>query len=396
MHLAHLALTYFRNYKHLDLTLEPGIFIFCGENAQGKTNLLEAVSMIATSTSFHASADREVVSWYAPDHVARIDALVRRRDGAVHVEMAILDPTPLRLNGAEEGPQAEQIPPWAASAPRKRIKINEAPRRALDLIGSMTNVLFAPADLHLVDGSPDERRRFLDRSLCQVEPHYCQALQHYRKVITQRAALLKRIRDYHEDPRLLDYLDERLTLLATRIMFERRRMLTALNALAAPFQEQLSGGREQLTIVYRPSFQSEPQWQLNEAQEQYLRQLRTLRHKEIQQGVCLLGPHRDDVEFLINGVNALTYGSRGQQRTVALATKFAELAYMRAASGDEPVLLLDDVFSELDRGRREQLLHTILHHEQVLLTTTDASHFPPDVLEQARKFRVVNGQLHPF
>ncbi|WP_069804756.1 DNA replication/repair protein RecF [Thermogemmatispora onikobensis] len=393
MHLVHLALTDFRNYRQLDLPLGPGLFLFCGDNAQGKTNLLEAVSMIATSTSFHATADREVVNWYAPDHLARLDARVRRRDGELHVEIVIFDPTPPLLGSGE---QAVRPPHWPGGTQRKRIKINEVPRRALDLIGSMTNVLFAPADLHLVDGSPDERRRFIDRSLCQVRPRYCQALQQYRKVTMQRAALLKRIRDYHEDPRLLDYLDERLTLLATMIMFERERMLSALNELAAPFQEQLSGGREQLQIVYRPSFQPQPQRSLTEAQEHYLRQLHAVRQKEIHQGVCLLGPHRDDLEFLVNGMSVITYGSRGQQRTVALATKFAELAYMRAATGDEPVLLLDDVFSELDQRRREQLLQAILDHEQVLLTTTDAAHFPPEVLERASKFQVVNGQLHPW
>jgi DNA replication and repair protein RecF len=389
MHLAHLSLTDFRNYRHLDLSLGPGLFIFCGENAQGKTNLLEAVSMIATSTSFHASADREVVNWEALDHLARIDALVKRRDGDLHVEIVIIDPTPPR--SPENGATRPLVLP--GGTPRKRIKVNSLPRRALDLIGQMTNVLFAPADLHLVDGSPDERRRFIDRSLCQVQPRYCQALQHYRKVITQRAALLKRIRDYHEDPRLLDYLDERLTLLAALITFERRRMLSALNELAGPFQEQLSGGREHLQIIYRSSFQSTAEGAASESQEDYLRQLRALRQREIQQGVCLLGPHRDDLEFLVNGTSVITYGSRGQQRTVALATKFAELAYMRTATGDEPVLLLDDVFSELDRQRREHLLHAILNHEQVLLTTTDTSHFPAEVLERAQRFQVSNGTL---
>jgi DNA replication and repair protein RecF len=278
---------------------------------------------------------------------------------------------------------------------RKRIKINGIPRKVIDLIGQMKVVLFAPTDLHLVAGSPEERRRFLDRALCQLQPHYCQALVQYRKIVTQRSALLKRIRDNQEDPRMLDYLDERLTALANKIIFERQRMLSSLNEQTSALQETLSGGREHLQLVYRPSFKIDPSWNPAEALEHYRTQLREARRKELLQGVCLLGPHRDDLEFLVNGINMLTYGSRGQQRTAALAAKLAELAYMRASTGDEPVLLLDDVFSELDVQRRGHLLHEVLHHEQVLLTATDLASFPPEILNQAHIYQVVSGELKP-
>jgi DNA replication and repair protein RecF len=263
----------------------------------------------------------------------------------------------------------------------------------MDVIGQMKVVLFAPIDLHLVDGPPDERRRFLDRALCQIQPRYCQALVQYRKIITQRSALLKRIRDNQEDPRMLEYPDERLTALANQIIFERRRMLSALNAHTTALQETLSGGRERLEIVYRPSFKVEKEWSMAQAQQQYRNQLHEVRRKEIQQGVCLLGPHRDDLEFVVNGVNMLTYGSRGQQRTTALSAKLAELAYMRASTGDEPVLLLDDVFSELDMQRREHLLREVLQHEQVLLTATDLRSFPEEILRQAHIYQVVQGEV---
>lgn len=393
MYLSHLALTDFRNYRHLELTLGPGFSLFSGENAQGKTNLLEAVAMISTSTSFHASADREVVNWYAHDHLARIEAAAQRRQDQVEVELVVFDPTPPDMGRSTEPGRRIEIP---LSAQRKRIKINHIPKRSLDLIGQVTNVLFAPADLHLVDGSPDERRRFLDRCLCQVQPRYCQALQQYRKIITQRAALLKRIRDYQEDPRQLDYLDERLTTLASLLLFERQRLIGALNDLAQPLQEEISGGREQLQVVYRPTFKVDPGWSQSEAQPHYRQQLRDARRKEIQQGVCLLGPHRDDLDFLVNGMSMITYGSRGQQRTVALSTKLAELAYMRATTGDEPILLLDDVFSELDLPRRAHLLQAVLQHEQVLLTTTDYASFPPEILARSHTYQVVNGEIHPL
>jgi DNA replication and repair protein RecF len=246
--------------------------------------------------------------------------------------------------------------------------------------------------LSLVDGSPEERRRFLDRGLCQMQPHYCQALQKYRKIVTQRSALLKRIRENQEDPRMLDFLDEKLTELATMITFERRRMVVSLNQHVDELQAIISGGREHLTIVYRPSFQIDPSWDTMETLQKYRTQLLEARRKEIRQGVCLLGPHRDDLEFMVNGVNMLTYGSRGQQRTAALASKLGELAFMRTVTGEEPILLLDDVFSELDSLRREHLLREVLRHEQVLITATDFGSFPEEILTKAQRYAVVNGE----
>lgn len=388
MYLSHLTLNDFRNYAQLDLSLGPGLFLFAGENAQGKTNLLEAVAMLATSNSFHAANDREVVNWSAHEPVARVQATIQRQADEVQIEIVVVDPTPAaQRNGAT---QTIELP---ANMQRKRIKINGAPKKSTDLIGQVTVVLFAPNDLRLVDGSPEERRRFLDRGLCQMQPRYCQALMKYRKVVVQRSALLKRIREDQEDPRMLDYLDEKLTELASLLIFERQRMVMALNEQVDTLQAVISGGREHLRIIYRPSFRVDPAWNLTEAVQQYREQLREARRKEIYQGVCLLGPHRDDLEFVVNGVNMLSYGSRGQQRTVALSAKLAELAYMRAGTGEEPILLLDDVFSELDVLRREYLLQQILRHEQVLITATDFTGFPEALLAKAQRYRVVNGSI---
>ena len=387
MYLSHLTLSEFRNYRQLNFTFGPGLFIFYGENAQGKTNLLEAVSMLSTATSFHASSDREVVNWNAPDHVARLEATVIRREGDAHIELVIFDPTPDTVYTPRRG---MELP---ANTPRKRIKVNDLPRRAIDLIGQMKVVLFAPTDLHLVDGSPDERRRFLDRALCQVSPPYCQDVVKYRKVVMQRSALLKRIRDVQEDPRLLDFLDDQLITLATHIVTERAKMIAGLTPIASEFQASISGKREALQIVYRPSFKVDTSWDSQEAKRHYLEQLREVRKKEIVQGVCLLGPHRDDLEFVVNGINMLTYGSRGQQRTAALSTKLSELAYMRDSTGDEPILLLDDVFSELDALRREYLLQQVRQHQQVFITATDLTGFPAEIVTQAHIYRVDNGTI---
>ena len=389
MYLSHLVLHDFRNFKQLDLPLGRGLSLFYGENAQGKTNLLEAVAMLATSNSFHATSDREVVNWYAPDRIARMTAEVERSENEVKIEIVIIDSTP-----SNSSVGAQYMAPNSPERQRKRIKINSVPKKAVDLIGQVTIVLFAPTDLRLVDGSPEDRRRFLDRALCQIRPHYCQALMRYRKVITQRSALLKRIRDHQEDPRSMEYLDEKLTEWANLIIYERRRMVDALNHHVDALQGIISGGREHLQIVYRPSFSVDANWNTMEALEHYRQQLRDVWRKEMNQGVCLLGPHRDDLEFVVNDVNMLTYGSRGQQRTAALSAKFAELAFMRAATSEEPILLLDDVFSELDASRREYLLRQVLEREQTLITATDYSSFPEEILAQAHRYEVIAGEIN--
>ena len=385
MYLSHLKLHDFRNFKRLDLPLGRGLSLFYGENAQGKTNLLEAIAMLATSNSFHATSDREVINWDAPDRIARIVAEVERHEDETKIEIVIID--------AKDGGNGNSALTGSLERQRKRIKINGATKKAVDLIGQVTVVLFAPTDLRLVDGSPEDRRRFLDRALCQIRPHYCVALARYRKVITQRSALLKRIRDNQEEPRMLDYLDEKLTEWANLIIYERRLMVDALNQHVDQLQASISGGRESLRIVYRPSFAVDAAWNTSEAIEQYRQQLSEAQRKEIQQGVCLLGPHRDDLEFLVNDVDMLTYGSRGQQRTAALSAKFGELAFMRAATGEEPILLLDDVFSELDAARREYLLNQALQHEQTLITATDYSSFSEEILARSHRYEVIAGEI---
>jgi DNA replication and repair protein RecF len=390
MYLSHLSLSEFRNYQQLDLSLEPGFYLFYGENAQGKTNLLEAIGMLSTGNSFHASADREVVNWESSLHIARLEGTVVRHEGETKLELVLYDPTPPEMPVAARTIPDMEMP---ANTPRKRIKINDIPRRTIDLIGQLKVVFFAPSDLHLVDGPPEERRRFLDRALCQVSPHYCQDLLKYRKIVQQRSAMLKRIRDFQEDPLLLGYLDDQLATLASHICTERGRMIESLNGEASSFQEAISGGREQLCILYRPSFTMQHVETQGEQKQQFLDQLREVRRKEILQGVCLLGPHRDDLEFVVNGINMLTYGSRGQQRTAALSTKLSELAYMRSTTGDEPVLLLDDVFSELDTHRRSYLLQHVLTHQQVFLTATDLDDFPHELLTKTHVYRVTSGVL---
>jgi DNA replication and repair protein RecF len=396
MYLQRLRLTNFRNYEALDLTLRPGLSIFQGRNAQGKSNLLESIALLATSRSFRAGGERETVRWGAPGHFARVDAQLARRAGPLSVEIVIADPqppTPGETRRAEEAGVGEfQAPP----ALRKRIKINGAPRRAMDLLGQVNVVLFAPPDLDLVIGTPLYRRHYLDVTLCQVNSRYCHALSQFQKVQAQRAALLRRIRENEEDPRSLSFWDEQFATLGGTLMLERARLIERIDAEARRLYEQLSGGAEDLQVVYCPSFagaSAGAATTLESLTSAFRAELTTLRRREIHAGVNLLGPHRDDVAFLSQQMDLAVYGSRGQQRSAALAVKLAELRFLQAETNEQPILLLDDVLSELDEERRGYLLAIVRDMEQVLLTTTDHAALPSDLLADARCYSVVAGTI---
>jgi len=207
MRVERLRFTDFRNYRELDLALPSGLVVLQGRNAQGKSNILEAIGLIATSRSFRTSSEREAVRWGAPGRFARIEATVARDHDPLTVEIVVADP---QATIPGETPSATPAPMPPGAPFRKRIRVNGLARRAMDLLGQVTVVVFAPTDLDLVIGSPSERRRFLDLTLCQVHPAYCRALSQYQKVIAQRAALLRRVRENEESPHALAYWDEQL------------------------------------------------------------------------------------------------------------------------------------------------------------------------------------------
>lgn len=413
MYVERLRLTDFRNYAALDLPLPRGLVVFTGRNAQGKSNLLEAVMLAATSRSFRTTSEREAVRWGAPGRFARVDTTVARRGGPLHVEVVISDtgPTP---EGTPARPSAADpaLPTPPPAALRKRVRVNGAPRRALDLLGLVTVVVFAPTDLDLVIGSPSQRRRFLDMTLCQVRPAYCRALSQYQKVLAQRAALLKRIKEGAESPHALGYWDDQLARLAVPIMRERAAFLRAAEASAARVYAALAGTDDDgehdeddasaqtdpdagLSLVYRPAYDGPLDGDEAEVAAAFKARLIELRKREIAQGANVIGPHRDDLAFLAGEVDLSAYGSRGQQRSVALALKLAELEYIERETGDQPILLLDDVLSELDIQRRADLLAAVRDLDQVLLTTTDAASVPAEALAHAHVYRVRGGVVRP-
>ena len=402
MYLEALDLTDYRNYAALHLALGPGRFVVTGDNAQGKSNLCEAIRFLATMRSFRAGVDRELVRWGSVGHFARIAADVVRVDGPLHLEIIISaapgPDDPLMAEPSSDGPRAGDalaplpLPSNMTRTTGKRLKVNGAAKRAIDGVGLVTVVLFEPADLDLVIGGPSVRRHFMDVTLCQISRSYCRTLSQFQRVLTQRAALLKRIRENQDDPRALAYWDTQLASLAVPISTERAGLVTRCAPTADMVAQRL--GARGLRLEYQPSAVVDPSLSPTEAVTAFLAQLAALRKREILQGVNLLGPHRDDLAFWEGTINLATYGSRGQQRGAALALKLAELEAIETETGDQPILVLDDVLSELDPTRRAALLAGITDIHQVILTTAEPDALPATFGTSATWLRLKNGAFH--
>jgi DNA replication and repair protein RecF len=395
--LNHLSLTNFRNYARLELGLPGRLTIFQGANAQGKTNLLEAIHLLATARSPRAAAERELINWLAlegPLPYARLVAEIGEGAATEKLELVL----ELARNGGTGGPVI-----------RKQVRINGVAKRALDLIGRLRIVLFLPEDVSLVAGSPSERRRYLDIALCQIDPAYCRSLGEYGKVLSQRNSLLKRLRDEGGDPGQLTFWDGQLAEHGSLLLIRRAVAVATLDRMAEARHRELTEGRERLHLVYFASpdptrftarhpaadttalaLADTPAQALA---ERFLVQLHQARNRDIAAGTSLLGPHRDDMAFIVDGRDLRAFGSRGQQRTGALALKLAEVEMMRDVTGESPLLLLDDVMSELDALRRHALLAALAQVDQALVTTTDWDDFSGELLAQARRLHVETGRV---
>ncbi len=377
MYLRALQLHQFRNYDQQWVRFEAPKTILVGDNAQGKTNLLEAVELLATLRSRRVTKDRDLVRW--DQSQATIAAQIERL-GIPHEIKIELRPSGRRTLQADGQTQSRQM----------------------DFLGQVNGVIFSSLDLQLVQGGPDQRRTWLDDVLVQLEPLYAHLLAQYRRILKQRNALLKRHRealkqggsDLRLDPQELAGWDLELAVAGGRLMRRRSRLLTRLNPLANRWHQAISGGREDLTMVYQPQvdfpFGSEGPEQV---QDQILAAISAMRPAERAYGSSLVGPHRDEVELSINGTPARLYGSQGQQRTLVLALKLAELDLIEQVIGDPPLLLLDDVLAELDPHRQDQLLDAIQNRVQTLVTTTHLGSFAGRWLESAQVMRVQQGSI---
>jgi DNA replication and repair protein RecF len=381
--LERLRLRNFRTYESLDLRLSPGVTVLYGANGAGKTNVLEAIFVLATTKSFRTRTDRELIWWHAPDESlprhARLEGDAQARGGPVRVDMTIAE---------QQG-----RPSGADPAVRKHFRLNGTPKRASDVVGEIKAVLFAPDDVSLVTGSPSQRRRFMDLTLCQVDHHYLRLLQEFGRVLVQRNSLLQRLRGRPDPATLLEFWDEKLIAAGVQIMSSRRTMLRVLNDFAREAYTDIAGSGEELTMIYRPNLEEAAEAPESRLEEILRRRLAQLQTKEIYQGMTLCGPHRDDLQFLVGGADAQYFGSRGQQRSIALALRIAELRYMTNRTGEEPVLLLDEAMAELDEQRRTLLLRLMETHPQVIASTSNIDVFPEEFQRRAALMRVEPGQI---
>ncbi len=381
MRLTHLSLHNFRNYVRLDLDLGPDVTLLVGDNAQGKTNLLESIFYLATSRSPHAGADREIVNWLAaqqePLPYARLVGRVARGSGDLAIEITLVQ----QENNDDRY--------------RKQIRLNGVAKRAMDLLGQLNVVLFLPQDIDLVSGSPGGRRRYMDVTLCQVDPGYCRALSRYNQILSQRNALLRDLREQGSGSAAqMAFWDEQLAEHGARLVGARREALEGVGVLAHQVHSELTAAEERLQVSYEPSLEVANSETGHQIEVAFQEQLGSLRQREMAAGMTLIGPHRDDVRFCIDGMDAGVYGSRGQQRTIALALKLAEVEFMRQRTGEHPVLLLDDVLSELDAHRRAFLMHVLEDGpQQSILTTTDLRVLPTTFLRRCDLWRVEMGRL---
>ncbi len=451
MRVCQLKLTHFRNYRELDLRPVGGLNILYGANAQGKSNVLEALWLLATTRSLRASRESELI--LRDEEIAHVTAEVdREREGDVELQVSVFQ------------------------GDKKAVRVNSMKRdRVIDLLGQFNAVFFGALDLHIVTGEPTDRRHYLNVEISQISPRYVVNLGHYKRVLQQRNRLLRDLRDRPRPPAELglDAWTEQLVRYGAPLLETRRFYIERLTPLAAQIHRELTDGKETLEIRYLPSFKlpdsaldtavqntpfkplvtteqvaeneagTTPGVRESNAEDRYIAeaqqdaqteadkaasvtaippaesgsrtdsgnapesalsatervakafhaQLAVVGYEEARRGTTLIGPQRDDLSFFINGADARIYGSQGQQRTVALSLKLAEFRLIEEYVGEPPVLLLDDVMSDLDDARRRHLLKWIRGRGQTFITCTSLRAFPKDILQEAATFQVAAGTI---
>lgn len=380
MYLKSLHLRSFRNYLDRQVEFNAQKTILLGSNAQGKSNLLEAVELLATLKSHRASRDRDLILEGAP--IGQISATLERTYGISELTIT------LRATGR-----------------RTLARDSETLRRQLDFLGIVNAVQFSSLDLELVRGAPEYRRNWIDALLVQLEPIYAHILQQYNHILRQRNALLKKLRQQETDPSeivnaipditQLELWDRQLAEMGSRVTRRRARVLEKLAPIAQVWHESISAKTENLEIKYVPNvtwLDDDPEL----VQQAFLEKIEQRRIAEKQLGTSVVGPHRDEIEFTINNTPAKAFGSQGQQRTLVLALKLAELKLIEEVVGEPPLLLLDDVLAELDPNRQNQLLNVIQDRFQTLITTTHLNSFDAQWLNSSQILSVEAGQISNF
>lgn len=393
MYLKRLSLTNFRNFTRLDMDVPRRSVLLVGDNAQGKTSILEAIYFLAALTSFQTNADRQMVNFIEARNTPAVGRIVGEyiRGNRTHKLEVRLILEPSGVNGQRL---------------RKEILLDGVKKQASDVIGKFSAVVFVPQMSQIIEGGPDERRRYLNLALAQAVPVYVGVLSDYTKALEQRNALLKILNERGGSADQLEVWDETLARLGAQIIQWRIAAIQELEKQAARVHLELTHSAEVLRLAYEPSFDPSPKIalkldapvdrssvKLDEIERGFLDRLRGLRSEEISRGVTTIGPHRDELRFLANQIDLGDYGSRGQIRTALLSLKLAEVSWIKARTGQWPVILLDEVMAELDLHRRADLLKYLGEAEQSLLTATDLNMFTHEFVEEAKVWQVKAGAV---
>ncbi|MCC8026581.1 MAG: DNA replication/repair protein RecF [Clostridium sp.] len=352
-----IELKNYRNYQELHMEFNQGTNILYGDNAQGKTNILEAVYVCCTSKSHKSAKDRDIIRFDQDE--SHIKLQVRKNNVPYRLDMHLKKNKP------------------------KGIAINGIPiRKASELFGIVNVIFFSPEDLNIIKNGPSERRKFIDMELCQLNKLYVHSLVQYNKVLLQRNKLLKELIFRPEYEETLDVWDMQLVTYGREVIRFRRDFICRLNGIIHEIHEKLSGSREDIAISYEPCIR----------EEEFEEILKKNRAQDMKQKTTLAGPHRDDISFMVNGVDIRRYGSQGQQRTAALSLKLSELELVKELIHDSPILLLDDVLSELDGSRQNHLLSAI-QNIQTLITCTGLDDFVNNRFQIDKIFKVIEGTV---
>lgn len=383
MYVSHLSLTNFRNYHHLELDLPEGLLVFSGGNGQGKSNLLEALYLLSIAKAYRANGDREAISRTAtedPGHAQVVGVVRRERDRVrILVDMA--------LEGSwDDGERPPHL--------RKEVRVDGIHVSAVDLVGAVNAVLFDAEDIRLVTGAPSTRRRFLDILICQLDRVYLRSLQRYQKVVYQRNHLLRQIRERRSRAGELDFWNDALVEEGAYVMLRRHRTVKELRPLLTELHGELTETAEEFSVEYAPGVPVEQPGDA-EFKRSFRLAIEQGADREIALGATQSGPHRDDVRLTLGGMEAGVYASRGQARTLALALKLVEGMLLERERGESPVLLLDDVLSELDATRRRLLLERVERSQQAIVSTTDVDRIEGRFMARAIAFRVEGGSVAP-
>lgn len=352
--ISELHLKNFRNYDELALTFHPKLNLFVGQNAQGKTNVAESIYFLALTRSHRTHSDRELIAWGAKEMA--VSGTIVKKNATVPLEVSL-------------------------TSKGRIAKVNHLKENRLaDYIGNLNVIMFAPEDLAIIKGAPSVRRRFIDMEIGQIRPVYLYDLMRYNKTLKERNSYLKFDKSKIDD-NFLDVLDEQLVSYGLKVIKHRQSFIASLNDISSTLHDKLSHGKERLDIVYAQNVKAD-----------FATELKNARQKDLFRTQTSVGPHRDDLQFLVNASDVSHFGSQGQQRTTALSVKLAEIELIFQETGEYPVLLLDDVMSELDNQRQLDLLSLVIGKTQTFITTTTLDHLQ-NLPEQMTVFDVEAGEI---